>query len=290
MRIRAPAQPAAPVCGELLNLTETENYSSWSRIAGDPGKIAFDFHNIPDASYHTLLRAFTSRGPGRVVNRKSIYSQANTEAGAAPIGLNLSEGFSPNESRERKITKFEDELLAIERHRHATKEGEDYKRRLKRLESKEVATINDIEFYSPKSETDLIALVSGLQVSCPELLPFVVRDYDSHFGFDGLATRSKQLAINETKHLFVEFKLELKQEFNHSFAKLDAILCWTSRLKDGEEVADLAGAKGTFKVTAKPDGKKDRFIMVPGSARNVEVIVYSELLEQNGYKFRPTGA
>lgn len=50
----------------------------------------------------------------------------------------------------------------------------------------------------------------------PDLLPFVVRDYDSHFGFDGLASRNKELAINETKHLFVEFKQELSKEFNHS--------------------------------------------------------------------------
>ena len=126
--------------------------------------------------------------------------------------------------------KFQDELLAIERHRHAEKEAQDYRRRLKRLEAREITTINDVEFYSPESETDVIALVSGIQALLPNLLPFVVRDYDSHFGFDGLATRNKQLAVNETKHLFVEFKLELKKDFNHSFENLEAILCWTARL------------------------------------------------------------
>ncbi len=105
--------------------------------------------------------------------------------------------------------KFYDELLAIERHRAASKEGADYRRRLKRLEGKEYVTIEGSTFYSPNSETDLIALVSGLMVKLPDLLPFVVRDYDSHFGFDGLAARNKQLAINETQHLFVEFKREL---------------------------------------------------------------------------------
>ena len=185
--------------------------------------------------------------------------------------------------------KFQDELLAIERHRHAEKEGQDYKRRVKRLESREVTTINGVEFYSPESETDVIALVSGVQTLLPSLLPFVVRDYDSHFGFDGLATRNKTLAVNETKHLFVEFKLELKKDFNHSFENLEAILCWIGRLKHGESVIDLAGRKGTYEITTQADGKKVRFIVVPASGRNVEVIAFKELLEQHGYKFRPAG-
>ena len=120
-------------------------------------------------------------------------------------------------------------------------------------------------------------------------MQFVVRDYDSHFGFDGLATHNKKLAINEANHLFVEFKLDLKKDFNHSFENLEAILCWTGRLKHGESVTDLAGRKGTYEITTQADGKKVRFIVVPGSGRNVEVIAFKELLEQHGYKFRPVG-
>ena len=185
--------------------------------------------------------------------------------------------------------KFQDELLAIERHRHAEKESQDYKRRLKRLEAREITTINGVEFYSPETETDVIALLAGVQALKPDLLPFVVRDYDSHFGFDGLATRRKELAVSETKHLFVEFKLDLKKDFNHSFENLEAILCWTARLKDGEPVVDLAGKRGTYQITTQPDGKKTRYIVVQGSPRNVEVIVFKELLEQQGHKFRPVG-
>ena len=139
--------------------------------------------------------------------------------------------------------KFQDELLAIERHRHASREGDDYRRRLRRLGAKEVTKISAVEFYSPQTETDLIALAAGLQSVLPDLFPFVVRDYDSHFGFDGLAARNKTLAINETQHLFVEFKVELKKDFNHTFERLEAIICWASRVKDGEDVNDLAGKK-----------------------------------------------
>lgn len=184
--------------------------------------------------------------------------------------------------------KFHDELLATERHRAASKESADYKRRLKRLEEKEYAVINGVTFYSPSSETDLIALVSGVQAVVPDLLPFVVRDYDSHFGFDGLAARNKELAINETRHLFVEFKNGLVKEFNHSFDCLEAIICWKSRVKDGETVTDLSGKTGTYRITTT-GGKKNRFIVRSDNARNVEVIVLKELLEQRRYIFCPVG-
>ena len=149
--------------------------------------------------------------------------------------------------------------------------------------------MNGAEFYSPKTETDLIALIAGMQAVIPNLLPFVVRDYDSHFGFDGLATRNKALAINETQHLFVEFKVGLKKDFNHTFERLDAIICWSSRVKDGEEVIDLAGKKGTYHITTRENGSKARYIVIPDSPRNVEVILVRELVEQRGIRFHPLG-
>lgn len=190
---------------------------------------------------------------------------------------------------DKDYIKFLDELLAVERQRHASKEATDYKRRLKRLEAKQYAIIKDVEFLSPTTETDLIALISGVQVLIPDLLPFVVRDFDSHFGFDGLATRNRELAISETKHLFVEFKVELKPDFNHTFDNLEAIVCWTSKLKDGTEVADLSGRRGTYTITTNASGQKSRFIVIPSSPRNIEVIVFKELLEAKGFTFKPIG-
>ncbi len=184
--------------------------------------------------------------------------------------------------------KFHDELLAIERHRHAKKEGDDYKRRVKRLAAKDTIAVAGVDFYTPTSETDLIALTAGVQALVPDIFPFVVREYDSHFGFDGLAARNKELAINETQHLFVEFKLDLKREFNHSFERLEAIVCWSARVKDGEEVVDLAGKKGTYSITTESDGRKRRFIVLPHSPRNVEVFVFREVLDGRGYRPSPT--
>jgi hypothetical protein len=243
---------------------------------------------VSERSEYTRMHAFVNSDDlDLTANRGSVENTsqdllADIEATARKI-------FAERIEETSDYVKFQDELLAIERHRHAEKEAQDYRRRLKRLEARDIATISGVEFYSPETETDVIALVSGVQALLPNLLPFVVRDYDSHFGFDGLATRKKELAVNETKHLFVEFKLDLKKDFNHSFENLEAILCWTARLKDGEAVVDLAGRKGTYQITTQKDGRKVRFIVVPGSAHNVEVIAFKELLEQHGYKFRPSG-
>jgi hypothetical protein len=242
---------------------------------------------VSERSEYTRMHAFVNCDDLEITaNRNSVE---NTPAELLiDIEETVSSIFNEDIVGSPDYIKFQDEMLAIERHRAASKEGADYKRRLKRLESKEYTKIRDVTFYSPNSETDLIALVSGIQSILPDLLPFVVRDYDSHFGFDGLASRNKELAINETAHLFVEFKRELMREFNHSFDCLEAILCWNSRVKDGETVTDLAGKAGTYHITTN-DGVKSRMIVRQDKTRNVEVIALKELLEQRGFKFVPVG-
>lgn len=243
---------------------------------------------VSERSEYTRMHAFVNSDDLALTANRGSVENTSQEL-LADIEATVRAIFAERIEETPDYLKFQDELLAIERHRHAEKEAQDYKRRLKRLEAREITVINGVEFYSPETETDVIALVSGVQALKPNLLPFVVRDYDSHFGFDGLATRRKELAVNETKHLFVEFKLDLKKDFNHSFENLEAILCWTARLKDGETVIDLAGKRGTYQITTQPDGRKVRYIVVTGSPRNVEVIAFKELLEQQGHKFRPVG-
>lgn len=243
---------------------------------------------VSEQSEYTRMHAFVnSEDLDLTANRGSVENTSRDLL--ADIEETIRKLFEERIEKSDDYIRFQDELLAFERHRHAQKEADDYKRRLKRLEAKEVTTINNVEFYSPKSEADLIALVSGVSVQLPTLLSFVIRDYDSHFGFDGLAARNKVLAINETKHLFVEFKLDLKTNFDHTFEKLEAIICWNSRVKDGDSMTDLSGMKATYSITSDEKGTKKRFILVQGSPHNVEVIVFRELLEQHGYKFRPIG-
>lgn len=243
---------------------------------------------VSERSEYTRMHAFVnSQDLDLTANRGSVE---NTPAELiTDIENTVQTIFEERIETHDDYVKFQDELLAIERHRHATKEADDYRRRLKRLEAKETTKINEVEFYSPQTETDLIALTAAVQIVLPDLFSFVVRDYDSHFGFDGLATRNKALAINETQHLFVEFKVDLKKDFNHTFERLEAIVCWASRVKDGEQVTDLAGKRGTYRISTLDNGDKTRFIVIPDSPRNVEVILLKELLERRGYKFRPVG-
>lgn len=243
---------------------------------------------VAEMSEYTRMHAFVNSDNLELTANRGSVENTSQEL-LADIELTVRGIFDEQIEKSEDYIKFHDELLSFERHRHAKKEANDYRRRLKRMESKEVLKINGIEFYSPKSEADLIVLVAGISAVLPSLLPFVIRDYDSHFGFDGLAARNKELAINETKHLFVEFKLDLKTTFDHTFDRLEAIICWNSRVKDGDTVLDLAGIKGTYTISTDASGTKKRFILVPGSARNVEVIVFRDLLEQHGHKFKPVG-
>jgi hypothetical protein len=243
---------------------------------------------VSERSEYTRMHAFVNSDDLELTANRGSVENTSQEL-LADIEATVRKIFEERIESSDDYLKFYDELEAIERHRQAQREGQDYKRRVKRLESKEIANINGVEVYSPKSETDLIALAAVAQALLPDLFPFVIRDYDSHVGFDGLAARKKELAINETQHLFVEFKLELKKEFNHTFERLDTVVCWTARVKDGESVVDIAGKKGTYQITPQADGSKARFIVIPGSRDNVEVIVFSELLEQRSYKFHAIG-
>jgi hypothetical protein len=243
---------------------------------------------VSERSEYTRMHAFVnSQDLALTANRGSVENSGHDLL--EDIKTTIKQIFDEQIEPHADYQKFQDELLAIERSRHAKKEGDDYKRRKKRLESKEVAFVDNLEFLSPSSEMDLVALVAGIQALRPKLLPFIVRDYDSRFGFDGLAARNKDLAIDDTTHLFVEFKFELKREFNHSFSKLEAIICWSSRIKDGEDVVDLTGTPGKFEVTKKDDNSIVRLIKIRGESKSVEVIVFRDLLEEHKVIFKPRG-
>jgi len=157
---------------------------------------------VSEMSEYTRMHAFVnSEDLDLTANRGSVENTSRELL--ADIEETITTIFDEQIEKTEDYLKFQDELLSFERHRHAKKEADDYRRRLKRLESKEVMTINGIEFYSPKSEADLIALVAGVSALVPSLVPFAIRDYDSHFGFDGLAARNKELdeRFHETAQL-----------------------------------------------------------------------------------------
>lgn len=279
--LRRQGKPRRP--GDYLS---QERYGLW--LGRDYVPIQRFNNWVSEQSEYTRMHAFVNCDSlNLTANRGSVENTPQDLL--EDIEATVRKLFADEIEGHNDYAKFQDELFAIERQRHASKEATDYKRRLKRLEAKQYAKINGIEFLSPTTETDLIALVSAVQAVVPDILPFVVRDYDSHFGFDGLAARNRALAISETKHLFVEFKAELKSDFNHTFEHLEAVLCWTSKVRDGTEVTDLSGTKGTYTITKDSAGNAKRFIVIPNSPRNVEVIIFKELLESKGYTFKPIG-
>ena len=267
--------------------TSEERYGLW--LCRDHVPIQRFNSWVSERSEYTRIHAFVNCDAlCLTANRGSVE---NTPQGLLEdIETTVRKIFKERIESHSDYAKFLDELLAIERSRQASKEAVDYKRRRKRLENKEEVKIKGVTFLSPATEMDLIALVSGVQALLPDILPFIVRDYDSHFGYDGLAARNKELKISETEHLFVEFKKELTAEFNHSFENLEAIVCWAARLRDGAEVADLAGNKGTYKITKDAaTGKVNRIVVVPNRARNVVVYEFQEVLASRGHKFKPVG-
>lgn len=279
--LRRQARPRRP--GDYLS---QERYGLW--LGRDYVPIQRFNAWVAEASEYTRMHAFVNCDSLNLTANRGSVENTPQEL-LEDIEATVRKLFEDEVESHSDYTKFQDELFAIERQRHASKEVADYKRRLKRLESKQYVVIDGVELLSPSTETDLIALVSAVQALVPDILPFCVRDYDSHFGFDGLATRNRELKISETKHLFVEFKTELKPDFNHTFEHLEAVLCWTSKVKDATEVTDLAGTKGTYTISKNPVKGVNRFIVIPSKPRNVEVIVFKELLEEKGHVFKPIG-
>lgn len=186
--------------------------------------------------------------------------------------------------------RFHDELAAVERQRLASKEQEDYRRRIKRLSQRQAFRYREADFLSPDNDTEMLALVSALQALSPDFLPFTIREFDTRFGYDGLATRTPLRPATDSQHLFVEFKAELRPELNHSFSQLEAVVCWNSRLKDGAEFLDLSGQAGVLNVRTDPaSGQKVRVIEVAGQEQAIEVYSIRELLAARDVQFRSPG-
>ena len=53
----------------------------------------------------------------------------------------------------------------------------------------------------------------------PDLFPFVIVDYDTHFGIDVIVKGKDNMPIKTSKLFYVEFKNYLTKSFNHSGGK-----------------------------------------------------------------------
>jgi hypothetical protein len=104
---------------------------------------------VSEMSEYTRMHAFVNcDGLSLTANRGSVENTPQDLL--EDIEATVRQIFSEKIEAHADYTKFQDELFAIERQRHASKEAADYKRRLKRLDAKLYTKINGIELNATK--------------------------------------------------------------------------------------------------------------------------------------------
>ena len=140
-------------------------------------------------------------------------------------------------------TKYQQELEQQELYQNAAQEEKDFARRRDATFRKKTAELEGHILFEPRQEGGVFSLFLQIMTLKPDLFDFKIIDYDTGLGYDLLVTKDYQLDLSRAALRFVEMKFELKRDFNHSFKRLAAILCWDTNLANDEEVHDLSGAK-----------------------------------------------
>jgi len=189
-----------------------------------------------------------------------------------------------------KFQKYRQELEREKTIRTAKKEEEDFQSRRKLALNKKVAKLGELELFEPRQESGVFSIILQLLAVKPELFDFKVIDYDTSLGYDLLVTRDYALDLERAAMNFVEMKYELKRDFDHSFKRLAAVICWDTKLANEDEVRDIVGAKRTMMITPPSDENSyTKYMLVSATEpHNIEVIVLKDFLsERLELEFRP---
>jgi len=189
-----------------------------------------------------------------------------------------------------EFLKYLDELKKEELFRSAEKEEKDYVRRRKEALKKKTAKFKNITLFEPRQESGVFSLVLQLLSVKPDLFDFKIIDYDTSIGYDLLVTKDFNLDLNKASMRFVEMKYELKRDFNHSFKKLAAVICWDTKLANDDEVQDLTGEKRVLKITPPKDkGSTTKYMLVSDyESHNIEIFVLKDFFKEKlKLEFRP---
>lgn len=179
-----------------------------------------------------------------------------------------------------------------------SREKSDFKKRIDKVNRTRIAEYkvsNDktITLIEPQQENGVFTIFMQLSTYNPDIFPFAVVDYDTHFGIDVIVKGKDNMPIKSSKLFYVEFKNYLNKHFNHSFENLHSIVCWdinSAELKNGEEVSDIANQKRTLKIIPPANnGDYTRFYLDSlRSERKIEIFVLKYYLEEKfGIKFAP---
>lgn len=172
--------------------------------------------------------------------------------------------------------------------RKAEREKKDVVRRYREFQGKKKYKLSGegkkLEFLEPRTEQGVLWLCAKLSELWPHRFPMLnVVDIDSHFGYDLLILERHYLTGVELPS-FVELKFTLRdrEDFNHSFEHLRAIVCWDSKLKIEDEIVDIQNRKRVFKI-APPDEHRaytKYFLNDPAGGSNIEIIILRKYLEE----------
>ena len=211
------------------------------------------------------------------------------------VGKTVMALFDSRIKQTREFQKYREELVTEQVERTAQQEESDFSRRRREALAKNAAEIDGVTLLEPRNEGGVFSLFMQLKTARPNLLDFEVVDYDTGLGYDLLVTRDTALDLNQASMKFVEMKYELKRSFDHSFAKLWAILCWDCKLANDEEVRDIVGEKRNMRITGRdysaPDSYKKYMLVSNTAPHNIEVFVLKDYLKDRlGLDFRPRNA
>jgi len=241
------------------------------------------------------------------VNCQDFHLTANRgDVGNTPhdlltaIGETVEEWFTTQVQGDRVYKRYSEELEREKFYRRPRKEAEELRKRKGYARSKKVfQTSNEallvpkeIELIEPRQEAGVFGLFCTLYALNPDLFNLHIVDYDTHKGYDALALVDLPTSLNGQQYRFVEFKRELEKEFDHSFDRLAAVVCWDCNLGDGDSVTDIKASTRTLKITKPgPSTEYTKYMLVSDiEPHNIEVYVLKDYLKERlGIEFRPRG-
>jgi len=170
------------------------------------------------------------------------------------------------------------------------KENKEYDRRKKAAFKQKLAIHKGTRLFEPQLESGVYALLVQLSILEPDLFPFEMIDYNTNTGIDILVKEKNSLTLEQSRIYYVELKRMLDKDFNHSFEYLHSIICWDTKLADGDEISDIQGNSRILKI-ANPEKEGDvtrYFLDNDRSDRKIEIYVLCDYLKEKlSIEFRP---
>jgi len=170
-------------------------------------------------------------------------------------------------------------------HTTSEKEKKDFAKRIKRINSSQIADWDGLRLVAPKHESGVVSMLIQIQSVHPNMFPFYIVDYDTHSGYDAIVKARNDLPIKTSDLYYIEFKKSLGNEFNHSFENLHSIVCWNLDSKcatHGSEVTDIADVTRTLEIIP-PEYESDYtryYLNDRRRGRKIEVFVLQRYLQE----------